>query len=174
MNMNQKKIILRGTVILGLALATVPFNNCSQNPQNASVPETAFLAAEQQDQTLKSEFKDRVPASFCSTNEAYSCMRKVFSASVEDSMVKPAQECTALSESLQLCPSVQTVQYNTEVAQLNCDRCEENFEYMEYTCHLKIPNSEGIYPAIITRPTMKESLYDLYKLCISIAYKNQE
>lgn len=171
---NLKKIVVRG---LGLGLLAVisfgPFTNCSQNPQNASLPQTAFLSPSEQSKAFETQFKGRVPSSFCHSSEGYGCMKRIYSAKVKSQEGPAKQECGVISNNLQLCPMTQVFQFNTEAAEENCSGCTEHYEYIEYACHLKIPNSENIYPMVAIKPTMDESLIALHQLCLTIATEPQ-
>ena len=56
------KLISNRILTGGLALfvigsvALLPFTNCSQNPQNAATPDTAFVSPPEKYTSLKSEF----------------------------------------------------------------------------------------------------------------------
>lgn len=161
-------------LILGFIAGFSFFTNCSRNPENASIPNTAFLSPEAQNSAFKEQFSDRVPASFCNEDFSYSCQRRVYSASVPNSTAQGAHECAYLNEIVKICPAIQNIQFNTKAAQQNCQDCNETYEYLEYSCHLKIPNEEGLYPITATKPTLNESLYELFQTCTSIAYGNTE
>ena len=175
MGKNNRIRIAIGGVSLFLigAVAMVPFTNCSQNPQSASTPATAFLSPEDQTEALKTEFKDRVPASFCNSSEAYGCMKRIYSAAVQSAEGPARQECTTLAGGLELCPLTQNFSFNTEAAEKNCNGCHETYEYLEYSCHLKIPNKQNIYPIVSIKPTMEQSLTELYQLCATIAEESK-
>lgn len=157
------------TLFLIGVIALVPFTNCSRNPQNASTPKSAFLSPQEKSLALQSEFQGRVSPSFCESHEAYSCMKKVYSAAVEDGRSSAQQECSSLTNSFKLCPIVKIFYFNTEDAQKNCNGCEESYEYSEYSCHLNIPNSENLYPIVATQTSLKRSLSDLHSFCQKIA-----
>jgi len=63
---------------------------------------------------------------------------------------------------------IKTFQFNSEAAQENCKGCEESYEYQEYSCHLKIPNEENVYPIYFTAPTLADSLQQLSDFCVSL------
>ncbi len=157
------------TLFLLGAIALVPFSNCSQNPQNATTPKSAFLSPQEKSIALQLEFQARVSSSFCKSYESYSCMKKVYSASVESGQSSNLQECVNLSSDLRLCSSVRIVYFNTEAAQENCNGCQESYEYAEYSCHLRIPNSENLYPIVSTQVSLEKSLSDLHSFCQRIA-----
>lgn len=163
-----KRLSIVVLVIIGL-ISFLPFTNCSQNPQRASTPEVAFLAPDEKSELLKSEFSGRVPSSFCESSEAYGCMKKVYSSEVESSQLAPIQECSAVADGLELCPVVQTFHFNSEAAEENCNGCDERYEYIEYSCHLKIPNQDNINPIVFTEATLGQSLLKLHQFCSSIA-----
>ena len=150
-------------------MAFVPFSNCSQNPQNASTPKTAFLNPEEKLETLKIEFQGRVSSSFCQSNEAYGCMQKVYSPDALSSQKQSYQECLIINNKIQICPMISTFHFNSSAAQENCNGCQESYEYIEYSCHLKIPNSENIYPIVSTNSNLEHSLLELHEFCVSIA-----
>lgn len=167
-NLNRFAIGGLGLFIMG-TLAFVPFSNCSQNPQSATVPQSAFLAPAEKYEALKNEFKGRVPLSFCHSSEAYGCMKRIYSAEITSGEIPVKQECATISGDLKLCPLTQTFTFNTEAAEQNCNGCQETYEYLEYSCHLKIPNKENIYPIIAIKPTIEQSLTELNQLCVAIA-----
>lgn len=157
------------TLLLLGAIALIPFTNCSQNPQNASTPKTAFLSPQEKSIALQAQFQGRVSPSFCESSEAYSCMKKIYSAFIENGESSTQQECAILSNNLKLCPAVKTFSFNTEAAEENCNNCEESYEYSEYSCHLNIPNSENVYPIVSTQNKLEQSLSDLNNFCQKIA-----
>lgn len=161
-----------GLVIAG-TFAFLPFTNCSKNPQSAATPYTAFLSPSEKYEALKTEFKGRVPLSFCQSSESYGCMKKIYSRNIASEQMAPSVECSMVSNDLKLCPSIQTFHFNSAAAEENCNGCEESYEYMDYNCHLKIPNSESIYPINFTEATRDQSLLKLYELCASIAEEPQ-
>ena len=171
---NLNRIAIGGVSLFIMGtIALVPFTNCSQNPQSASTPATAFLSPQEQYEALKTEFKGRVPLSFCQSSESYGCMKRVYSAEVASAEQPAKQECATISGELKLCPVTQTFSFNSEAAEKNCNGCQETYEYLEYSCHLKIPNQENIYPIISIKPTIEQSLTDLYELCAAIAEESK-
>lgn len=171
MGKNYLNRFVIGGTILSVAgfFALLPFTNCSQNPQGADVPQSAFLNPTQRYDALKAEFKGRVPLAFCQSSEAYGCIKKIYSAEVSSGQMPSTQECTSLSGDLKLCPVIQIFNFNSQSAAANCQGCKETYEYLEYSCHLKIPNSENVYPIVMTKPTLDQSLSDLYQFCAIIA-----
>ena len=157
------------TLFLIGIVALVPFTNCSQNPQNASTPKSAFLSPLEKTNLLKAEFQGRISRQFCQSHEAYSCMKKVYSTSIESGQSKAQEECSILSNSLEICPAVKTFHFNSAAAQENCNGCQETYEYTEYSCHLNVPNPENVYPIVSTESSLEKSLLHLYNFCEDIA-----
>ena len=173
-NFNSKRLAVGGFAIIVIGtLSFLPFTNCSQNPQNAATPEVAFLSPVEKYEVLKSEFKGRVPLSFCQSSESYGCMKKIYSRQLASEQMAPTRECSLISGELKVCPAVHTFHFNSEAAESNCNGCEETYEYMDYSCHLKIPNRDGIYPISFTEATLEQSLLKLYQFCASIAEEPQ-
>lgn len=167
-NIKTVRLVVSALALIGTA-SFLPFTNCSQNPQNASTPEIAFLSPEEKSEILKSEFSGRVPSSFCESSEAYGCMKKVYSKDLASQQIAPAKECVFVTENLEVCPVVQTFHFNSEAADANCNGCEETYEYIDYSCHLKIPNQDNIYPITFTEANLEKSLSDIYQFCSVIA-----
>lgn len=161
-----------GILVFSILIGFSFFTNCARNPESASVPDTAFVSPNEKHLRLKSLFKNQIPTGFCSSDSSYACQRKVYSAQITNGIAKNSQECTALGESLQICPTIQTLYFNTEAAQLHCQGCEETYEYLEYSCHLKLANQDGLFPAVATQPTLHASLYELHQFCTSIASRS--
>lgn len=173
-NLNTKSLVM-GSISIAVigTLSFLPFSNCSQNPQNAPTPESAFLSPAEKYDSLKSEFRGRVPLSFCQASESYGCMKKIYSREIVSAQMDRTQECALISNELKICPSLQTFHFNSEAAEENCNGCEETYEYMDYSCHLKIPNRDNIYPITSTEATLDQSLFKLYQLCAAIAEESQ-
>jgi hypothetical protein len=167
---NLRHFIIGGLSLAGFcSLALIPFSNCSRNPQNASVPKTAYLSPSEKEEAIKLEFKGRIPITFCQTSDAYGCMKRVYSGKVKSEELPGKQECAEVSDQLKLCPLTQTFHFNSLAAEENCNGCQETYEYLEYSCHLKIPNIENIYPIVAIKPSMGQSLSELYELCVTLA-----
>jgi hypothetical protein len=166
-NIKTVRMVIGALALLGAA-SFLPFTNCSQNPQSASTPHAAFLSPDEKIKSLKSEFSGRIPISFCESSEAYGCMKKVYSREIASEQKIPMQECAFVSNEIELCPVVQTFHFNSEAAEENCNGCEETYEYTDYSCHLKIPNQDNVYPIVFTELTLDQSLSNLHQFCSSL------
>lgn len=144
---------------------TVPFSNCSQNPQSSDIPSTAFMGESERMQNFQQEFTGKISSSFCLSQDAISCSLKSYSPEVPYQSANLGKKCAQVSEGLEICPSLRGFYFNSLSAQENCEDCRESFEYSEYTCHLNIPNSENVYPIYFTDPRHQTAVQKTYEFC---------
>lgn len=164
MNPSLLKIVLFGIVIL--VLSPIPFTNCAKNPQSAAVPVTAFLSETEKEQVLVQQFKGRVASSFCDLESSYACMKRVYSRNVASEIRAPANVC---ADNSGFCVATQVVHFNSADAEDTCENCGDNFETENYQCHLKLSNSDGIYPITAIADDLGSALSQLQKFCQNVA-----
>lgn len=160
--MNQSQLKLTLLFVSIFALSPLPFTNCAKNPQSASVPSTAFMSESEKLSSWTQEFQGRTTAQFCKLESSYGCMKRVYSKNIENQNRGSELSCVD-----KFCVQTQVFHFNSSDAQEHCKDCTDNLESIEYDCHLKLVNQDGIYPIIITSQNLGDSLNQLSNFCLS-------
>lgn len=141
------------------------FNNCGHSPTSTS---NVNQSTADTIQTLSQLHSKSMSADFCSMSANYECLHKVFASHVETG-TSQQQVCAPVSGGNELCPQVTVQTYDSSAAQQACQAgCNENYNYEEYECHLKLAGGNGIYPLVVTQASLSEALNQLKQSCQDI------
>lgn len=160
----MKKLVLFCLIVF--VFSPLPFTNCAQNPQSAEVPQSAFLSSEDANTSLMVEFSGKTSYQFCDLPTSYGCMKRVYSRTIASENRAPEETCIQGSN---FCVHTLVTHFNTQEAQETCDNCDDSFETENFACHLKLANSDGIYPIVEIAEDFSVAIENLQNFCRSVA-----
>lgn len=147
-------------LFLGLAFN---FNNCGRTPsvEGSDLPNRSLEAKVA---SLKTIHQGQLPVGFCDQSSNYECLHKIFSKSIQDEEWPEGTQCL---NGAQFCSAIRTRAYNSSVLAKDCPSCETDYD--EFECHVKLPDSTGLYPLVLTNRSFDQAVNQLRALCDSVS-----
>ncbi len=163
MSSNQSHFRVHGVIVLVLFLGLAfNFNNCGRTPsvEGSDLPNRSLDARMR---TLKTVHEGQLPIGFCAKGTNYECLHKVFSKTAEYQEWPSTPQCLTGSP---LCASVRTRSYNSGELARECPQCETDYD--EYECHVKLADTSGLYPVVVTDRSFDGAIRQVQALCETV------
>ena len=171
-NTDSKFKLKLQTIFLGLFVGgalILTFNNCGPMSQIQFVELSEKTNSEITNELTKIHHVS-IGNDFCEQSKNYECILKIFSSTNNSLIPESAQQCMSTLSGHKICPNIKVFNYDSSTAKQNCrDNCNEDFDYIEYDCHLRLSvNPDGKFPLIERKPGLKEAIDLLFDACVAI------
>lgn len=164
-DMKFKSVVL----LMGLFSLGIAFNNFSQSkPSLQSLILNSRQSLSQKTESLAALHRGTLVLDFCENSANYSCLEKRFTA--RDGEASSQLPCIRLLQGGEICPEGRSLILDSGGAQRSCGaNCPENYEYTEYSCHLKLQRpGENLFPMLVRDESLSVAIEELHQACLAL------